>query len=128
MAPLQLLVAAAAGLFLSQSSATPLEHVVPSPSRAGEEVEMPVEVPAPPANAAVSLAAPESPLPTQLMRVLGVLETVGVVEIDKSSKLVSEKGVVDTASLPVRAPSWLPVGPETPTMPILYSRMMQLRF
>jgi hypothetical protein len=122
MAPLQLLVAAA-GLFLSQSSASATPAMNPAP-----EVELPVEVPAPPANAAASVATQDSPLPTQIMRVLGVLETVGVVEIDKSSKLVSEKGVVDTASLPVRAPSWLPVGPETPTMPILYSRMMQLRF
>jgi len=116
MAPLQLLVAAA-GLAILQSSSA--------------DVELPVEVPAPPISASAAPStgtSQEAPLPTQIMRVLGVLETVGVVEIDRSSKLVSDKGVVDTASLPVRAPNWLPAGPEMPTMPVLYSRMMQLRF
>jgi len=115
MAPLRcFLVAAAALTILAQSSTA--------------RAERPVEVPTAP-NPGPSVAPQDeatSTLPRPIMRVLGVLEVVGVAEIDKTSALVSSIGVIDTARLEFRAPTWL--APEPPKMPLFFSRLVQLKF
>ena len=105
MPPLQLLVAAAAFSVLTTPTSTPSTSPTPR---------------------VVSLEE-ACPLPRPIMRVLVVLETVGVTRIDRTSKLVAKESVADTERLPVRAPSWAPAS-EPPTLPVLYSRMMQLQF
>ena len=109
MPPLQLLIAAAAFSVLTAPPPSPLTTPPPDPSPRVLSLEE------------------ACPLPPTVMRVLVVLETVGVTRIDRTSKLVSKDGVADTERLPVRVPSWAPAS-EPPTLPVLYSRMMQLQF
>jgi hypothetical protein len=113
MARLHLLTAAAALSVLSLASSA--------------RAELPVE--GPPASPGSRAAAPqeEAPmLPGGVMRALNALVVVGVVEIDRSSTLISSTGVTDTARLPVRDPIW--VSPEPPKMPLFFSRVVQLKF
>jgi hypothetical protein len=122
MAPLQLLIAAAAFSALSSSASSA------SSAQVEESVEVPAavqETPSPSPSVAAFEAA--CPLPNTIMTVLNVLETVGVTRVDRTSKLVSHTGVSDTERLPVRIASWASASEPRP-MPILYSRMMQLDF
>jgi hypothetical protein len=108
MAPLQLLIAAAFSL------------ASPSVARAG------VPVYALPAVRVASFK-PACLLPSGIMRVLDSLETVGVLRVDRTAKLVSSVGVTDTEPLPVRVASWVAAS-EPPRLPIFYARMVQLDF
>jgi hypothetical protein len=141
MAPLQLLVAAAAAFsLLAQSPPEAVAMECADDASAIETaddasaVETADDASATDASTSVTPTPPQRvlsleeacPLPGGIMRVLVVLETVGVTRIDRTSKLVTKDGIKDTERLPVRAPNW--VAPEPPVLPLLYSRMMQLDF
>lgn len=66
-------------------------------------------------------------LPNDIMFLLDTAETIGMTRIDRTSKLVSRNGVVDTERLPVRAPTWAEAS-EPPRMPLFYGRMMSIDF
>ena len=119
MAPLLLLVSAAAFSFLSHSTARAAVTVD------ADAAPVVLELPSPSPSVASFEAA--CPLPNEFMRVLNLVEAVGVTRVDRTAKLVSRTGVADTERLPVRVATWASVS-EPPRMPILYSRMMQLDF
>lgn len=118
MAPLQLLVAAAAFFVLSPSSPASAEVQVDARPALRE---------LPSASPHVASVAAACPLPNEIMRILDTLEGVGVARVDRTSKLVSHVGLTDTERLPVRAASWAAAS-EPPRMPIFYARMIQLDF
>ena len=99
-----------------------------SPARIAEAVESPpvvLEVPSP--SPSVASYEQACPLPNELMRVLEMVETVGITRVDRTAKLVSRSGVADTQRLPVRMTTWASAS-EPPRMPILYTRLVQLDF
>jgi len=125
MAPLQLLLAAAASFALSlgtpgsPASAAKQEVAVDAPAAAL------ADAPAPLASMVTFEAA--CPLPHDFMVILEGFETAGITRIDRTAKLVSTKGVMLTEDLPVREASWAPAS-EPNRLPTIYARVMSFDF
>lgn len=122
MAPLQLLLAAAASFALSSASPTQLAaaDVQEAPPAAAL-----TDTPAPLASMMTFEAA--CPLPRDFMRILEGFEAAGITRIDRTAKLVSTKGVMQTEDLPVREASWAPAS-EPNRLPAIYGRVMSFDF
>lgn len=126
MAPLQLLLAAAASFALSSASPTQL---APDAADARAAPDAPAaaltDAPAPIASMVTFEAA--CPLPRDFMRILEGFEAAGITRIDRTAKLVSTKGVMQTEDLPVREASWAPAS-EPNRLPAIYGRVMSFDF
>jgi hypothetical protein len=99
-----------------------------SASARADQPEPPVAGPPSPSHAANAMHAPKEEsvaLPPSLMRVFDALVVVGIAELDTSATLITQ-AVGSDDPLPLRAPTWL--SPEPPKTPLLYSRVMQLKF
>ena len=123
MAPLQLLLAAAASFALS--SASPAQLASDASATPDAPAEALTDTPAPLASMVTLEAA--CPLPRDFMRILEGFEAAGITRIDRTAKLVSTKGVMQTEDLPVREASWAPAS-EPNRLPAIYGRVMSFDF
>lgn len=124
MAPLQLLLAAAASFALSSASPTQLA-AADAPAAPDAPDAALTDTPAPLASMMTFEAA--CPLPRDFMRILEGFEAAGITRIDRTAKLVSTKGVMQTEDLPVREASWAPAS-EPNRLPAIYGRVMSFDF